>query len=536
MAETGGTTNNLDLPAIRERLASARGREYWRGLEELADTEEFQSLLRREFPENASEWMDPVSRRGFLKLMGASLALAGLSACTGQPDERIVPYVKAPEEIVPGKPLFFATAMPLGGYATGLLAESHMGRPTKVEGNPKHPASLGATDAFAQASILTLYDPDRSQAVLNAGHISSWNAFAAALGTELEKQKARRGAGLRVLTETVTSPTLAAQLRALLARFPAAKWHQYEPAARDNARLGARLAFGEFVETRYRLERADVILALDADFLCSGPGCVRYAHDFAERRKIHGRDARMNRLYVVESTPTNTGTMADHRLALRAGEIEGFARAVAQGLGILGGTAAAASGPHAKWIAAVARDLQKHRGASLVVAGDGQPPVVHALIHAINHALGNVGATVTHTDPVEANPVDQRESLQALARDMEAGRVDVLIVLGGNPAFTAPADLQFAERLSRAKFRVHLGLYDDETARLCDWHIPEAHYLEAWSDARAYDGTATVIQPLIAPLYGGKSAHELLAEILGQPGRTGYEIVRDYWKGRHRSK
>jgi molybdopterin-containing oxidoreductase family iron-sulfur binding subunit len=536
MAETGGTTNNLDLPAIRERLASARGREYWRGLEELADSEEFQSLLRREFPENASEWMDPVSRRGFLKLMGASLALAGLSACTGQPDERIVPYVKAPEEIVPGKPLFFATAMPLGGYATGLLAESHMGRPTKVEGNPKHPASLGATDAFAQASILTLYDPDRSQAVLNAGHISSWNAFAAALGTELEKQKARRGAGLRVLTETVTSPTLAAQLRALLARFPAAKWHQYEPAARDNARLGARLAFGEFVETRYRLERADVILALDADFLCSGPGCVRYAHDFAERRKIHGRDARMNRLYVVESTPTNTGTMADHRLALRAGEIEGFARAVAQGLGILGGTAAAASGPHAKWIAAVARDLQKHRGASLVVAGDGQPPVVHALIHAINHALGNVGATVTHTDPVEANPVDQRESLQALARDMEAGRVDVLIVLGGNPAFTAPADLQFAERLSRAKFRVHLGLYDDETARLCDWHIPEAHYLEAWSDARAYDGTATVIQPLIAPLYGGKSAHELLAEILGQPGRTGYEIVRDYWKGRHRSK
>jgi molybdopterin-containing oxidoreductase family iron-sulfur binding subunit len=244
----------------------------------------------------------------------------------------------------------------------------------------------------------------------------------------------------------------------------------------------------------------------------------------------------MNRLYVVESTPTNTGTMADHRLALRAGEIEGFARAVAQGLGILGGTAAAASGPHAKWIAAVARDLQKHRGAGLVLAGDGQPPVVHALIHAINHALGNVGATVVHTDPVEASPVDQRESLQELARDMEAGRVNVLIVLGGNPVFTAPADLQFAERLSKVKFRVHLGLYDDETTRLCDWHIPEAHYLEAWSDARAYDGTATIIQPLIAPLYGGKSAHEFLAEILGQPGRTGYEIVRDYWKGRHRSK
>jgi molybdopterin-containing oxidoreductase family iron-sulfur binding subunit len=537
MAETGGTTNNLDLAAIRERLATARGPEYWRSLEELADSEEFQALLRREFPENASEWMDPVSRRGFLKLMGASLALAGLSACTGQPDERIVPYVKAPEEIVPGKPLFFATAMPQGGYATGLLAESHMGRPTKVEGNPKHPASLGATDAFAQASILTLYDPDRSQAVLNGGHISSWNAFAAALGAELEKQKARRGAGLRVLTETVTSPTLAAQLRALLAKFPAARWHQHEPAARDNARLGARLAFGEFVETHYRLERADVILALDADFLCAGPGSVRYARDFAERRKLTGYLARMNRLYAVEATPTNTGTMADHRLAIRAGEIEAFARAVAQGLGVAaGGGETSPPGLHAKWIAAVVRDLQKHRGASLVLAGDGQPPVVHALAHAMNHALGNVGVTVVHTDPVEANPVDQRESLQELARDMEAGQVDVLIVLGGNPAFAAPADLRFAGRLSKVKFRVHLGLYDDETARLCDWHIPEAHYLEAWSDARAHDGTATIIQPLIAPLYGGKSAHELLAEILGQPGRTGYEIVRDYWKGQHRSK
>ncbi len=243
MAGTDSTTNTLDLAAIRERLASTRGPEYWRSLEELADSEEFQALLAREFPENASEWMDPVSRRGFLKLMGASLALAGLSACTTQPDERIVPYVRAPEEIVPGKPLFFATAISLGGYATGLLAESHMGRPTKVEGNPKHPASLGATDAFAQASVLSLYDPDRSQAITGSGKISSWNAFLAALSGALEQQKARRGAGLRILTETVTSPTLASQLRALLSMYPAAKWDQYGPAGREGgsaARAGSR--------------------------------------------------------------------------------------------------------------------------------------------------------------------------------------------------------------------------------------------------------------------------------------------------------
>ncbi|HSB79926.1 MAG TPA: TAT-variant-translocated molybdopterin oxidoreductase, partial [Candidatus Methylomirabilis sp.] len=345
----------MNLGAIRERLAAARGQEYWRSLEELAETEGFQEFLHREFPQNASDWLDPVGRRDFLKLMGASLALAGLSACSASPaptDERIVPYVKAPEEIVPGKPLFFATAMPLGGYATGLLVESHEGRPTKVEGNPQHPASLGAADAFAQASVLTLYDPDRAQVVARAGAISTWSAFFSAVSVEVETQRARQGAGLRILTETVTSPTLASQLRALLAAFPQAKWHQYEPVGRDNVRLGARLSFGEFVETQYRLDKADVILALDSDFLTMGPGCLRYARDFSLRRRPQGQDARMNRLYAVESTPTNTGAMADHRLPVRAGEIEAFARVVAQGLGLpLEGVAAPAA--HAAWIAAL---------------------------------------------------------------------------------------------------------------------------------------------------------------------------------------
>jgi len=518
----------VDLSAIRTRLAAAQGQRYWRSLEEVAETEGFREWLEREFPQGASVWNDPIGRRDFLKLMAASLALAGLGACTRPPEEKIVPYVKAPEEIIPGKPLFFASAATLGGFATGIVVESHMGRPTKIEGNSNHPASLGATTVFAQASVLGLYDPDRSQVVLQAGRISTWDAFLSALNTRLAVEQGRQGTGLRVLTETVTSPTLASQLRALLNKFPAATWHQYEPAGRDTARTGARLAFGEPVETHYRFDRAAVILALDADFLACGPASLRYASDFAARRRVVAGQAAMNRLYTVESTPSLTGAMADHRLPLRAADIESFARAVAREVEIE--VEAATPLANANWIGALARDLKNHRGASVVVAGDQQPPIVHALAHAINHALGNVGRTVVYTEPVEANPVDQAQSLRELVEAMEAGRVDTLVILGGNPVYSAPADLRFAHRLSRVPFRAHLSLYQDETSTLCHWHIPEAHFLESWSDARAYDGTASIIQPLIAPLYGGRSAHELVGALLGEPGRSGHDIARDYWK------
>ncbi|MBI1927200.1 TAT-variant-translocated molybdopterin oxidoreductase, partial [Candidatus Poribacteria bacterium] len=276
---------HLDLPAIRARLAAVKGQQYWRSLEELAETEEFQDFLHREFPRQASE-LDTVSRREFLKLMGASLALAGLSACTRQPTEKIVSYVQAPEALVPGKPLFFATALLLGGIASGVLVESHEGRPTKIEGNPEHPASLGATDAFAQAAVLTLYDPERSQVVSNAGRISIRDAFLTTLNTQLAAQRLSKGAGLRILTETITSPTLAHQLRELLTQFPSAKWHQYEPVNHDNALAGARLAYGESIDTRYRFDRANVILSLDADFLFNVPGSLRYARDFATKRRV----------------------------------------------------------------------------------------------------------------------------------------------------------------------------------------------------------------------------------------------------------
>jgi molybdopterin-containing oxidoreductase family iron-sulfur binding subunit len=523
--------STLNLASIRTRLGAARGRQYWRSLEELAETEAFQEFLHREFPRQASEWLDPVGRRQFLRLMGAALALAGLSACTPAPAEKIMPYVRAPEDIVPGKPLYFATAMSLGGFATGLLVESHMGRPTKVEGNPDHPASLGATDAFAQASVLTLYDPDRSQAVTYLGRIRPWSAFLQELLARLDDQRVRQGAGLRILTETVTSPTLADQLRAILTQFPAAKWHQYEPVGQDNSRAGSLLAFGEDVFARYRFDNADVIFSLDADFLSMFPGNLRYAREFAVRRRVTTERPEMNRLYTVESSPSLTGAMADHRLPLRASAIEALARTVAAKLGLQvepGGVLP--ENVPSPWIDAVVADLQRHRGSSLILVGEGQPPVVHALGHAMNQELGNVGNTVIYTAPIVAQSVDQTASLRELVEDLDTGRVEILVTLSGNPVFTAPANLRFGERLAKAGLRIHLGLHYDETAALCHWHIPEAHYLEAWSDTRAYDGTVSMVQPLIMPLYNGKSAHELLAAFSNQPDRSGYAIVRDYWR------
>jgi MoCo/4Fe-4S cofactor protein with predicted Tat translocation signal len=520
---------STDIQALRAKLEGTRGREYWRSLEAVAETPEFKDFLHREFPQNASEWLDPVGRRGFLKLMGASLALAGVSACTRQPDEAIVPYVRQPEELVPGKPLFYATAMPFAGSGVGLLVESHEGRPTKIEGNPDHPSSLGATDIFAQAAILGLYDPDRSQTITHLGEIRSFDSFAAAMQTVLSAQQASKGAGVRILTETLASPTLGAQLQEFQSRFPQAKWVQWEPFGRHNVREGSRLAFGDYVDAQYAIEKADVILSLDADFLCAGNGGLRHARAFASRRRIEGSRAQINRLYAVESTPTNTGTKADHRLALRPTEIETFARAVAAGVGVTAAGSVTVPESAKTWIAPLVKDLQAARGRSLVMAGEGQPPAVHVLAHAMNAALGNVGATVVYTQTAEVNPMNQRAALQELVGEMNAGAVSLLVILGSNPVYTAPADLKFADAMDKVALRAHLGLYHDETAALCHWHIPEAHFLETWSDVRADDGTVTIVQPLIAPLYGGRSAHEVLSAFAEGGARAGYDIVRSFW-------
>jgi molybdopterin-containing oxidoreductase family iron-sulfur binding subunit len=514
--------------------AASRRSRMWRSLEELADTDEFRQFLHAEFPEQARAWLEPMSRRDLLRLMGASIALAGFTACTRAPAEQIVPYVRAPEEFVPGQPLFFATAMSVGGFAKGVIVESHMGRPTKVEGNPDHPASLGATDIFGQASVLGLYDPDRSQVVIHEGRIASWESFVAAMDPALEEQRLKKGAGLRILTDTITSPTLADQLRALLTEFPAAKWHPFEAITRDNARAGARLAFGENVQERHDLDAADVIVSLDADFLGSGAADLHDTRHFSARRRPGTGRGDMNRLYVIESTPSITGAMADHRLRLPARAIEDAAFALAQRLTSSESAPARESGSDAtaRFLDALARDLLGHRGSSLVMAGDAQPARVHALAHLINTALDNNGRTVDYTDVVEVRSTDDMQSVRDLAADMERGLVDLLIIAGGDPVFTAPRDIAFAERLSHVKLRVHLGLYEDETSALCHWHVPEAHYLESWSDARAFDGTVSIVQPLIAPLYGGKSAIELIAALRGKSGLSAYDIVRDYWRDR----
>ena len=528
--------SNLHLEQVREALAGARGREYWQSLEELAATEGFEEMLHREFPRQASEWPeeDVAGRRNFLKVMAASLALAGLAACTRQPTEHIVPYVKQPEELVPGNPLFYATAMSVGGTATGLLVESHEGRPTKVEGNPGHPASLGACDMFSQASVLGLYDPDRAQALTYNGEIRSWAGFRSALGAMLANQRANQGVGLRILTGAVNSPTLGDQLQELLKVYPRAKWHQWEPAGAHAARAGSAMAFGAPHNVYYDLSKADVIVSLDSDLLGSGPAWLRYARQFALRRRVRDGHTDINRLYVVEPMPTPTGSKADHRLPLRASSVEAFAAQLAVAVGVNIPNAPGQHNPEFdQWMAPLVADLKAHHGRTLIAAGDYQPPIVHALAHAMNQALGNVGNTVVYTEPVEVNPVDQVASLEDLVKDLDAGAVEMLLVIGGNPVFTAPVDMGLGSRFQKARLRIRLGLYNDETSAACQWHLPETHFLESWSDARAFDGTVSIVQPLIPPLYQGRSAHEVLAMLSVNPDQSSYQIVKGYWNRQH---
>jgi len=523
-------TVSLDLEKIREKLAGARGPKYWRSLEELAETEEFKGYIKREFPENADTWTDPVGRRRFLQLMGASLAFAGLSACTRQPEERLVPFVRAPEDLVPGRPQFYASAMPLCGYGHGILVESHDGRPTKIEGNPRHPASLGATSLYTQASILDLYDPDRAQVVTNGGRVRTWEVFVASLTTQMERFHLNEGRGLSILSGTVTSPTLGSQLEHLLEQLPEAKWHQYEPLSLDSVKEGSRLAFGQPANICYRFNEARVIVSLDADFLFTGPGATRYTKDFSSARRAEGTNPQINRLYMVESSPTVTGTLADHRLSVNPTQIEALVILLARELGIETSVQHDTEIESTGWITAAARDLTQNRGASVVLAGDYLPPRVHALIHLINQYLENHGKTVLQTEPVEVRPRSHAESVAELVDDMASGRVETLLILGGNPVFDAPADLEFGKNLQNVGLRVHLSAQLNETSELCQWQVPESHYLEAWGDVRAFDGTVSVIQPLIQPLYRSKTAGQLMAALLGDSSISSYDLVRQYWQ------
>lgn len=490
---------------------------HWQSLEELDP--EARETLRKVISDKISPFF--VSRREFMEWMGGVAAVLGSSACTRQPTEKIVPYVNAPEYVVPGQALFFATASHFAGQTQGLLVESHMGRPTKIEGNPGHPGSLGASDIFAQASVIELYDPDRLQSPTFKGIINSWGAFQKNLAEVRAEQATKGGAGLRIVSESLSSPTLVAQMKAVLDRYPKAQWITYDSVSSSNARNGAESLFGEALDPVYAFDKADVIVSFDNDFLAPGFGGVRYTKDFSKRRKADNR----NRLYVVESSPTLAGASADHRWGFKTTGVLRRLYALASAVGVSGISVPSGESDLHKWADVVARDLKRAGRRGLVLAGQNLPANAHAVVYAINNALGS--EAVSFVSPTTEST---KNTLANLAKEMAAGTVDALIILGGNPAYSAPADVPFAENLSRVKFTASLSMINDESAKGCLWALPMTHYLEQWSDVRAYDGTITVVQPLIAPLYAAKSKHEVASMLLGRDAESSYDSVRNYWK------
>jgi molybdopterin-containing oxidoreductase family iron-sulfur binding subunit len=523
---------------------------WWRSREEFSGA----PIPAREFEEGeADAALAGLDRRDFLKLMGASLALAGAASATGcskpQPPEKIVPYVTQPEGLVPGVPRFYASALPLHGYARGIIVEQHEGRPTKIEGNPLHPSSLGGTDLFTQAAILDLYDPDRATAVMNVTQTQTWSTFVTALNTFLQNKGDPKQLRLRLLTGTITSPTIVAQIQLLHDLFPQLVWHQHESVGLCNTHAGTQRAFGRPLMPVYDFTAARRIISLDAHFLADDPGSVRYAREFAQRRRLPFKAMgpvnalapeikrapltadTMGRLYMAESTVTFTGARADHRLAVKSQDIPAVAALLADP------SRATHLSPEAKaWAAAAMVDLRSAGSAALILAGENQPPEVHALAHALNASLGSVGTTVHYIDPVEAT---DNPSLAELTAALHADEVDLLLILDSNPVYTSPADIPFAEALQNFSTRhdrlaVSLCSHPDETAELCRWTVPLSHPLEAWGDCRAHDGTASIIQPLIEPLYTSKSIIEFLGALLAlgrgdSPPIDGYDLVRAHW-------
>jgi MoCo/4Fe-4S cofactor protein with predicted Tat translocation signal len=516
----------MTLDQVRQELKGVKGKKYWRSIDELANTAEFQAAVEREFPSSAQEWVDPVSRRGFMKLMGASLALAGLAGCTKQPDEPIYTYAKAPEDLILGKPMYFASAHPFLTGAIPLLVKSDQFRPIKVDGNPEHPYNRGSSDPYTQGTLLDLYDPDRSQKTLYRGEPREFSEFRQQL--RMKAMASQDGTGLYFLSSTITSPTLARQWKAVEAAYPKATLVQY-----DAAIAGTALASGQTAE--YHLADADLIVSLDADFLsgASYPGFHKLVGDYAARRKD---PSRLNRLYAIESTPTTTGLKAEHRLGLRASEIPAFAAALASLVGVSGVAAPsyAWTDEQTRFLTSLAKDLKQSAGRSAVLPGLYQDRSVTSLAAAINSQLGNTGKTVlVGGESLIPLASDQLAGFKALVGDLNAGKVDWLVMLNTNPIYDAPADLEFLAAFEKAfpafnssGVAVHVGSHVNETGLISHWHIPTAHYLESWSDARSYDGTVSIVQPLIEPLYGGKSAHDIFQALLEEPELSAYEAVR----------
>ena len=505
------------MPSVNSRDNSDR---YWRSLAQLDDTPEFRALAESEFPEVATG--GGMTRRRWLQLMGASFALAAANGCRWPKDE-IVPFTERPANRVPGTPQQFATAMDRAGGALGLHVTSIDGRPIKIEGNPQHPASLGATDALAQAAILQLYDPDRSRSVLQAAGPKtfrrSWDEFRDFLRVHITARRRTQGRGFRILSEASSSPTLAAMRAELLQAFPQARWYEYEAVSRDNERTGAILASGKPIRTRLSLNKANVIVCFDDDLLAGHPAAIRHTREFSKRRDPAAGS--MNRLYTVESRFSVTGAAADHRLPSRSMDIPAAVtwldRAIQEVLQTMKAPTPLAkrSPTEAQFFMAVLGDLLENRGRSVVTAGPSQPAEVHAAVHRINAALGNIGRAIVCSADPEPERLSHVDAIRSVVEDMDAGDVSTLLILGGNPVYDAPADLAFAQALQNVETRMHLSPYRDETSLQCHWHLPQAHFLESWGDARADDGTYSVVQPLIEPIHGGKSSLQVLAMSLG---------------------
>jgi MoCo/4Fe-4S cofactor protein with predicted Tat translocation signal len=509
-----------------------RARTYWRSLEELAETPEFAAIVEQQAP-RFRDIVNVFDRRRFLQLMAASMALGGLSACGPEEVQRqLLPYVEAPENIVPGRNRYYTSATIQDGYASGVLVAHQMARPIKVEGNPDHPASQGAASAIMQASILDLYDPRRAQTLIGDGHIATWENAVNALYRRRDALMAKKGDGLRILTGAVTSPFFAAQMAKLQQQLPDMRWHQWEPLHRDNELTAARRSFGQAVEKIFDVGKADRILGIESDLISATPGWLAYARQFAAARRPAETGGKMSRIYAIETTPTPLGAKADHRLAMRPDELIGALRHLAGLLEAGPQDWTQAETAHAAWLKAVADDLKENKGKSLVHAGREQPVEVHLLTDVINHALGAFGATIKLIAPVETMPTSKQQSIAELADDMASGKVDTLLILGANPVYDAPPELDFAARLRNVPFSVSLARYDDETAAACKWRVPAAHDYETWSDARAFDGTVTILQPQARPLYGGRSSHEILAVLLGDTSPDSYRLLRDFWQQR----
>lgn len=507
-----GKTDKLQKTAGTKR--------YWRSLDELEGTEAYTKWLGDEFPDRSS--IPNIDRRDMLKLMGAATVMASLAGCRSLPQEKIIPYVIQPEDTVPGVTEHYSTAFTLGGYAHGILAESRSGRPGKLEGHPNCSSTIGSSDVWIQGSLYDMYDPDRSQSVRKGKLISSWDEFRNEILGVLRSSEGNR---IHILTENITSPSLKGQLKAFLNRYPGSQWHQWEPVNADNVYAGTQIAFGQAVRPVYSFENADVIVSLDDDLFSFGPGRIRYAHDIAAGRIVEEGTTKMNRIYAVHCAATITSAYADHRLAVKPSQVEKVAKDLATA--VEGGSP---GGDHAKWIEAVAGDLRASGGRCVVTAGWHQPPAVHAIAHAFNSLLGAVGKTVSYHARLDDEPQSLMSSLDDLVATINADAVDVLFILGGNPVYNAPGSAQFAESLNKVKTIVHCGLFVDETAELANWHLPEAHFLESWGDAMSFDGTIRFQQPLVAPLYSGRSLAEVL-ELLGRGTRTGKQILRDTYAG-----